>query len=149
MNKNFKVIACLKVLRGTLAMTVGVMLFIIYEHSEAFNWQEHSFIISISQKDPFLQIFIDWLSQFPNEHVLYISLFAFGMGLIRYIEAVGVWFDRTWAQCLVVITAFIYIPFEINELIHQFTWTITIIMIINFVIAFYLLHILMQKSKKT
>jgi uncharacterized membrane protein (DUF2068 family) len=106
-------------------------------------------ISSIAQKDPFFQIFIDWLAKFPNEQVLYISLFAFGIGLIRYIEAIGVWFDKTWAQCLVVITAFIYIPFEINELIHQFTWTITIIMIINFVIAFYLLHILMQKSKKT
>ena len=148
MNKNFKVIACLKVLRGTLAITVGVMLFIVYGHSESLNWPEHSLISSIAQKDPFFQIFIDWLAKFPNEQVLYISLFAFGIGLIRYIEAIGVWFDKTWAQCLVVITAFIYIPFEMNELIHQFTWTITIIMIINFVIAFYLLHILRQKIKK-
>jgi hypothetical protein len=148
MNKNLKVIACLKVLRGSLAMAVGVTLYIIYGHSEVLNWQEHSFISSISQKDPFFQIFIDWLAKFPNEQVLYISLFAFGIGLIRYIEAIGVWFDKTWAQWLVVITAFIYIPFEINELIHQFTWTITIIMAINFVVAFYLLHILRQKIKR-
>ena len=148
MNKNLKVIACLKVLRGTLAMAVGVTLYIIFGHSEVLNWQEHSFISSIAQKDPFFQIFIDWLAKFPNEQVLYISLFAFGIGLIRYIEAIGVWFDKTWAQWLVVITAFIYIPFEINELIHQFTWTITIIMAINFVVAFYLLHILKQKIKR-
>ena len=148
MNKNLKVIACLKVLRGTLAMAVGVTLYIIYGHSEVLNWQEHSFISSISQKDPFFQIFIDWLAKFPNEQVLYISLFAFGIGLIRYIEAIGVWFDKTWAQWLVVITAFIYIPFEINELIHQFTWTVTIIIVINFVVAFYLLHILKQKIKR-
>jgi len=148
MNKNLKVIACLKVLRGTLAMAVGVTLYIIYGHSEVLNWQEHSFISSIAQKDPFFQIFIDWLAKFPNEQVLYISLFAFGIGLIRYIEAIGVWFDKTWAQWLVVITAFIYIPFEINELIHQFTWTITIIMAINFVVAFYLLYLLKQKIKR-
>ena len=148
MNKNLKVIACLKVLRGTLAMAVGVTLYIIYGHSEVLNWQEHSFISSIAQKDPFFQIFIDWLAKFPNEQVLYISLFAFGIGLIRYIEAIGVWLDKTWAQWLVVITAFIYIPFEINELIHQFTWTITIIMAINFVVSFYLLHILRQKIKR-
>ena len=148
MNKNLKVIACLKVLRGTLAMAVGVTLYIIYGHSEVLNWQEHSFISSIAQKDPFFQIFIDWLAKFPNEQVLYISLFAFGIGLIRYIEAIGVWLDKTWAQWLVVITAFIYIPFVINELIHQFTWTITIIMAINFVVAFYLLHILRQKIKR-
>ena len=148
MNKNLKVIACLKALRGTLAMAVGVTLYIIYGHSEVLNWQEHSFISSIAQKDPFFQIFIDWLAKFPNEQVLYISLFAFGIGLIRYIEAIGVWFDKTWAQWLVVITAFIYIPFEINELIHQFTWIITIIMAINFVVAFYLLHILRQKIKR-
>ena len=148
MNKNLKVIACLKVLRGTLAIAVGVTLYIIFGHSEVLNWQEHSFISSIAQKDPFFQIFIDWLAKFPNEQVLCISLFAFGIGLIRYIEAIGVWFDKTWAQWLVVITAFIYIPFEINELIHQFTWTITIIMAINFVVAFYLLHILRQKIKR-
>jgi hypothetical protein len=148
MNKNLKVIACLKVLRGTLAIAVGVTLYIIFGHSEVLNWQEHSFISSIAQKDPFFQIFIDWLAKFPNEQVLYISLFAFGIGLIRYIEAIGVWLDKTWAQWLVVITAFIYIPFEINELIHQFTWTITIIMAINFVVAFYLLHILRQKIKR-
>jgi len=148
MNKNLKVIACLKVLRGTLAIAVGVTLYIIFGYSEVLNWQEHSFISSIAQKDPFFQIFIDWLAKFPNEQVLYISLFAFAIGLIRYIEAIGVWFDKTWAQWLVVITAFIYIPFEINELIHQFTWTITIIMAINFVVAFYLLHILRQKIKR-
>jgi hypothetical protein len=148
MNKNLKVIACLKVLRGTLAIAVGVTLYIIFGHSEVLNWQEHSFISSIAQKDPFFQIFIDWLAKFPNEQVLYISLFAFGIGLIRYIEAIGVWFDKTWAQWLVVITAFIYIPFEINELIHQFTWTITIIMAINFVVAFYLLYLLKQKIKR-
>ena len=148
MNKNLKVIACLKVLRGTLAIVVGVTLYIIFGHSELLNWQEHSFISSIAQKDPFFQIFIDWLAKFPNEQVLYISLFAFGIGLIRYIEAIGVWFDKTWAQWLVVITAFIYIPFEINELIHQFTWTITIIMAINFVVAFYLLYLLKQKIKR-
>ena len=67
MNKNFKVIACLKMLRGTLAITVGVMLFMIYGHSEVLNWQEHSIISSIAQKDPFFQIFIDWLAKFPNE----------------------------------------------------------------------------------
>ena len=148
MNKNLKVIAYLKVLRGTLAIAVGVTLYIIFGHSEVLNWQEHSFISSIAQKDPFFQIFIDWLAKFPNEQVLYISLFAFGIVFIRYIEAIGVWFDKTWAQWLVVITAFIYIPFEINELIHQFTWTITIIMAINFVVAFYLLHILRQKIKR-
>jgi hypothetical protein len=148
MNKNLKVIACLKVLRGTLAIAVGVTLYIIFGHSEVLNWQEHSFISSIAQKDPFFQIFIDWLAKFPNEQVLYIALFAFGIGLIRYIEAIGVWFDKTWAQWLVVITAFIYIPFEINELIHQFTWTITIIMAINFVVAFYLLYLLKQKIKR-
>jgi hypothetical protein len=148
MNKNLKVIACLKVLRGTLAIVVGVTLYIIFGHSELLNWQEHSFISSIAQKDPFFQIFIDLLAKFPNEQVLYISLFAFGIGLIRYIEAIGVWFDKTWAQWLVVITAFIYIPFEINELIHQFTWTITIIMAINFVVAFYLLYLLKQKIKR-
>jgi len=148
MNKNLKVIACLKVLRGTLAIAVGVTLYIIFGYSEVLNWQEHSFIGSIAQKDPFFQIFIDWLAKFPNEQVLYIALFAFGIGLIRYIEAIGVWFDKTWAQWLVVITAFIYIPFEINELIHQFTWTITIIMAINFVVAFYLLYLLKQKIKR-
>jgi hypothetical protein len=148
MNKNLKVIACLKVLRGALAIAVGVILYIIFGYSEVLNWQEHSFISSIAQKDPFFQIFIDWLAKFPNEQALYISLFAFGIGLIRYIEAIGVWFDKTWAQWLVVITAFIYIPFEINELIHQFTWTITIIMAINFVVAFYLLHILRKKIKR-
>jgi hypothetical protein len=146
MSKSLKTIACLKVLRGSIAITIGVSLFLVYRRSEAFSWIDHPILGGIASNDPFLQMVFAWLGSFNQAQILSIAVLACLMGALRWVEAGGIWFNQSWAQWLAVFSGFIYIPFEINELIHRFSWLMIVILFINTLIVAYLLYVLYEKS---
>ena len=145
MSKSLKTIACLKVLRGSIAITIGVSLFLVYRRSEAFSWLDHPILGGIASNDPFLQMVFAWLGSFNQAQILSIAVLACLMGALRWVEAGGIWFNQSWAQWLAVFSGFIYIPFEVNELIHRFSWLMVVILFINTLIVAYLLSVLYAK----
>ena len=146
MSKSLKTIACLKVLRGSIAITIGVSLFLVYRRSEAFSWLDHPILGGIASNDPFLQMVFAWLGSFNQAQILSIAVLACLMGALRWVEAGGIWFNQSWAQWLAVFSGFIYIPFEVNELIHRFSWLMVVILFINTLIVAYLLYVLYEKG---
>ncbi len=146
MSKSLKTIACLKILRGSIAITIGVSLFLVYWRSEAFSWLDHPILGGIASNDPFLQMVFAWLGSFNQAQILSIAVLACLMGALRWVEAGGIWFNQSWAQWLAVFSGFIYIPFEVNELIHRFSWLMVVILFINTLIVAYLLYVLYKKS---
>ena len=145
MSKSLKTIACLKVLRGSIAISIGVSLFLVYRRSEAFSWMDHPFLNSIASNDPFLQMVFAWLGSFNQAQILSIAILASLMGVLRWVEAGGIWFNKSWAQWLAVFSGFIYIPFEVYELIYRFSWLMVAILFINTLIVSYLLYVLYAK----
>ena len=145
MSKSLKTIACLKVLRGSIAITIGVSLFLVYRRSEAFSWLDHPILGGIASNDPFLQMVFAWLGSFNQAQILSIAVLACLMGALRWVEAGGIWFNQSWAQWLAVFSGFIYIPFEVNELIHRFSWLMVVILFINTLIVADLLYVLYAK----
>jgi hypothetical protein len=145
MSKSLKTIACLKILRGATAVTIGISLFLVHRNLGAFSWIDHPELGSIASKDPFLQMIFVWLGGFNPGQILSIAVLASVMGVLRWVEAGGIWFNKSWAQWLAVFSGFIYIPFEINELVHRFSWPMVLILLINAVIVTYLLYVLHVK----
>jgi uncharacterized membrane protein (DUF2068 family) len=145
MSKSLKTIACLKILRGIIAISIGISLYLAYRNSEVFSWIDHPELNSIASQDPFLQMVFFWLGNFNPEQILSIAILASVMGLLRWVEAGGIWFNKSWAQWLAVFSGFIYIPFEVNELIYRFSWLMVLILLINTVIVAYLLYVLHSK----
>lgn len=145
MSKSLKTIACLKVLRGSIAITIGVSLFFVYQRSEAFSWIDHPILGGIASNDPFLQMVFAWLGSFNQAQILSIAVLASLMGVLRWVEAGGIWFNQSWAQWLAVFSGFVYIPFEINELIYRFSWLMVVVLLVNTLIVSYLLYVLYAK----
>lgn len=90
-HQGLKAIAVIKVLRGSIAITIGLLLI---------KWQS---IAAVKQailpelKDSSLLQLIDYLE--IDEHLLFlIGLIITIIGLIRYAEAIGLWFEKRWAE---------------------------------------------------
>jgi len=98
MSKSLKTIACLKILRGTVTITIGMSLFLVYRNSEAFSWIDHPQLGSLAPKDPFLQMLFVWLENFNQEQILSIAILASLMGVLRWVEASGIWLNKSWAH---------------------------------------------------
>jgi uncharacterized membrane protein (DUF2068 family) len=145
MSKSLKIIGCLKVLRGSIAIAIGSSLFSVYLNFEIFNWAEHPMLKSLATKDPLLQILFSWLASITGEQLLHIAILGGAMGFLLWIEAVGIWFNRSWAEWLAVFSGLIYIPFEVNELIYRFNWMMVLILLINVLVVGYLAYVLNSK----
>jgi len=145
MSKSLKTIACLKILRGTVAITVSIVLFLVYRNSSVFSLTDYPVLANLATNDPFLQILYVWLGKFTPEQILSIALLINALGIVRWVEAGGIWFNKSWAQWLAVFSGFIYIPFEINELIHRFSWVMILILLVNVMVVSYLLFVLHKK----
>ncbi|MGE0353538.1 MAG: DUF2127 domain-containing protein [Gemmatimonadales bacterium] len=52
----------------------------------------------------------------------HLRILAFGVlayALLRFVEAAGLWFDRRWAEWMGAVSAAVYLPFEILELVRR------------------------------
>jgi uncharacterized membrane protein (DUF2068 family) len=136
-HQGLKAIAVIKVLRGSIAITIGVLLI---------KWQS---IAAVKQtilpelKDSSLLQLIDYLE--IDERLLFlIGLIITTIGLIRYAEAIGLWFEKRWAEWLAFITSMIYIPFLSFSLYLEFRMYVMAALCINLLICIYLYRIIRQ-----
>lgn len=140
-HQGLKAIAVIKVLRGSIAITIGVLL--IKLQSIAAVKQT----IFPELKDSTLLQLIDYLEQVDENILLFIGLITITFGLIRYAEAIGLWFEKRWAEWLAFLTSLVYIPFELMSLATDFNLKVLIILMINLVICVYLFRILRLKDQ--
>jgi uncharacterized membrane protein (DUF2068 family) len=62
-----------------------------------------------------------------------------GLAVIEGVEAVGLWYQRRWAEYLTLIVTTLLIPLEIYELTATVSWFKVVALIVNLAIVIYLL----------
>lgn len=65
------------------------------------------------------RIFLEAASNLSNIHILALGLGALSYGVIRLIEAYGLWHGKRWAWIFGIASASLYLPIEIFELIKH------------------------------
>ena len=83
-----------------------------------------------------------WLSKLSSLHssaVTVLMVMALAYAITEGIEAVGLWYERRWAEYLTVIATCGFLPLEIHELIKRVTVLRVSALIINIAIVIYLI----------
>ncbi len=62
-----------------------------------------------------------------------------GLAVIEGVEAVGLWYQRRWAEYLTFVVTTVLIPLEIYELTATLSWFKVVALIVNLAIVIYLL----------
>ena len=65
------------------------------------------------------KIFLEAASHLDNIHLLALGLGALVYSVIRLVEAYGLWYGRQWAWIFGLVSAGLYLPVEIFELIKH------------------------------
>ena len=73
--------------------------------------------------------------------------FAATYGLVRFIEAYGLWHERRWAEWFATVSGGIYIPFELYELFHRVSWISVGALVINVLVVFLMSYALTRKNQ--
>lgn len=68
------------------------------------------------------RIFLDAATHLTDARLWLLATLAGAYGLVRFVEAYGLWRGRRWAEWFAVVSGGIYIPFELYELFGGATW---------------------------
>lgn len=94
-------------------------------------WVEHFGTLFAPQVESLIRI-----AQKATQNWHMFMVFIFGYASLRFIEAYGLWKDKTWAYWYSVLGYGVFIPIEIYSLfVHPFDWVKLAILLLNILVV--------------
>lgn len=107
------------------------------------SWVAHLHL-DLAKNSP--RIFADFVADLSDTRLALLALLALVYSMARFVEAYGLWRNRSWAAWFAVSTGTIYIPFELYELYSGAGWPAFFALLINLLIVTLMLTALRKKS---
>jgi uncharacterized membrane protein (DUF2068 family) len=92
-------------------------------------------------------IFIDAVNHLTDGQLWAMAFSALLYSVVRFVEAIGLWLQRQWAELFAVLTGGMYIPVELFGIMRGITWPKVTVLIVNAGIVGYLAYVL-YKSRQ-
>lgn len=145
--RGLHVVALFEGAKGMLVLLVGFeLLSFIHKdiHEAALRLVEH---IHLNPASHYPRIFLDLTERITDTKLWSMAIAAAMYFVVRMIEAVGLWFRKSWAEWFAVLTGGIYIPIEIFEVARSVTWPRVTVLVVNLGVVSYLLFVLIKNGE--
>jgi uncharacterized membrane protein (DUF2068 family) len=110
-------VAVFEAAKGLLVLLVGFDLMRPVHRATGFDAEELVRHMHLNPASRIPHVFVDATSRFEGMSLMPVALGAVAYALIRFVEAYGLWRQRTWAEWFAAASGAIYIPFEVRHLI--------------------------------
>ncbi len=130
----FRAVAAFEALKGAMVLVAAGLLhhYLQADAQDIVDTLVRHFHLNPARHYP--GIFLQSAVNLANAHSLALSLGAITYAGIRFAEAYGLWLGRSWAWGFGIISAGLYIPFELVELAKQVTWAGLVVLVTNILI---------------
>lgn len=127
-----------KIFTATLLTIVSIALLLSVKHQPYLEdlWES----LVLAGKQDLITLLLEKVLNLSTKTVLFGGVAAGVYALVTAIEAVGLWYQKTWARWLVLAVVGISIPPEIFELVHKFSFLKMIVFLLNIAVFVYLLR---------
>jgi uncharacterized membrane protein (DUF2068 family) len=128
--------------KGVLVVAAGFSLF-AFVHGDVSAFLEQLVAqLHFNPAKHFPKIFAMLSSGLSDAHLRLLALLAALYSSMRFIEAYGLWFGKSWAEWFALVSCSVYIPIEIYELWKGFSWLKIGFISVNLAIVLYLAFVL-------
>lgn len=143
-----RVVAVFEAAKGALVLLAGLgLLALIHRDVEAIAER----IVRFGHLNPashYPRIFIEAASHVTDGHLWAMAAGAAMYAVVRVIEAYGLWHERRWAEWFAMVAGGLYLPVEIYEVFHRFTWIKVGILATNVAIVAYMAYALLHPEEQ-
>jgi uncharacterized membrane protein (DUF2068 family) len=141
-----RTIALFEAGKGALVLLAGLgLLALVHRDVQAFAER----LVRLSHLDPashFPHIFLDAAARMDDAHLWALAAAATAYALVRGVEAYGLWFERRWAEWFALVSAGLYVPVELYELLHRASWLKAGLLSTNLLVIAYLGYALVHSE---
>ena len=147
-----RLIAVFEAVKGTLGLAIGLGLqaLAVSSDNRIIRWVVDNLRLTNSAHVPhFVSQSIRDMLAHPGEYRLELwALLFLGYAALRFVEAYGLWLARRWGEWLALVSASLYLPFEIYALFHQVTWVKILLLALNVALVVYLTIVFIATRKR-
>jgi uncharacterized membrane protein (DUF2068 family) len=141
-------VAVFEAAKGMLVLLVGVgLLSLIHRDVEAIAER----LVRMGHLNPashYPEVFIDAASHVTDGRLWAMAGAAALYSLVRVVEAYGLWHERRWAEWFALVAGGLYLPIELFEVFHRWSWLKLGILITNLAIVAYMAYALLHGEQQ-
>ena len=141
-------IAVFEAAKGLLVLLVGCGLLALIHHDLQANAEELVRHLHLNPASRYPRIFLHAADALTDVRLWLLAAGAAAYAGMRFLEAYGLWRERSWAKWLAVISEGIYLPVEIYELFGRVTWPKVTVLVTNIAIVAYMLCSLIAENRE-
>jgi uncharacterized membrane protein (DUF2068 family) len=97
--------------------------------------------------DRYPSLLLHYAELLPDANLRALTLLGIGYIALRFIEAYGLWRDRSWGELFGALSGALYIPFEVRHLMHRPSLISFAVFALNVSLVIYLLVVLMRRRR--
>jgi uncharacterized membrane protein (DUF2068 family) len=142
-----RLIAVERAIRGAVLIAAGIYLFGHLKSDFgkiADRWMRK---LELDPNRHFLHRIVERLHNVTSNEVKIFAVLALGYGVLEFVEGVGLWLDKLWAEYLTVIATSLLVPFEVYELVGKPSLVKAVGIAVNILIVLYLARRLHRRVK--
>jgi uncharacterized membrane protein (DUF2068 family) len=142
-----RAVALLEAAKGTLVILAGFgALSLVHRDVQRFAGRLVAHL-HLNPAKHYPQIFLDAAAHLTDARLWMLAAFGATYGLVRLVEAYGLWLGRRWAEWLAAVSGAIYVPFEIYEMFHRVTWISLGALVVNLLVVGLMIHALFRRRE--
>lgn len=135
----FRLIGCLKLASGLLALILGIGFMQFVGHDPGLHIERMSAHLGLDPHNHLIHRLISALTGINRSRLRAIQVGTFFYAILHVIEGIGLILERDWAGYLVVLATSSLIPFELYEIVQKQSLPRIAILILNIGIVIYLI----------
>jgi len=144
-----RTVAIFEGVKGFLVLLVALVLVSLVHRDVAMVIQEVVRELHINPDHHYIEDVLKVANGLNDNKLWGWALLALMYAVVRFVETYGLWHERPWAEWFAVISAGLYVPFEVAHLVkepsHLSRWTI---LIFNLAIVAYMGYLLAHNPRK-
>jgi uncharacterized membrane protein (DUF2068 family) len=131
-------IIIIKLLKGALFLSMAIVAYTLSDNDLPVEYRALLHHLRLNPEKKFFSELALRVGTLTEANVLWVAAGTAVYSMFSLVEGAGLIFRVGWAGWMAIGESAFFIPIEIFELVHRFTMTVFIILVINIVIVCYL-----------
>jgi len=146
-NRWLELIAAYKLLQALLLIGVGVGALRLVHKDVAEIVEQVVHALFRNPEGHFVHFVLDKAALLNDHRLRQFSVFVFCYAALGAVEGIGLLLEKTWAEYLTSIITASFLPLEMIELHHRFSWLKVSLLVANLAVLAYLVsHLIYRKT---
>jgi len=144
-----RTVASLELGKGLVVLLLGFGA-VSLVHKDAWDVAETLLhFLHVNPDRRYAQVFLNLADNLTDAKLWAMAGGALAYSIVRFIEAYGLWLERTWAEWFALISGALYVPFEAFELVRRPTMIHLAVLLINLGIVLFMLYLRLSAQMET